>query len=267
MALDRTFDLFKQSILNMNQLSTSTSGWLEPFINYGACSGSPYNLHSGSGIKNLVRSFIGEDFGPGDWYQHNYSALVKLFQCKIDLRYTVSETLQELLPVFESHVCDVQDIVASAVWVLAQDRRDQELEKAIKAIKAITLEMERQPEWNVLRKFVARLLFADIFASCDRHDSAAQTFQHFLGADFPVIATIAQTVNIGFTSARMLDGSYPSDTTRLEQGSVNQLELTEECVETMKEYVGKDRMVGDITYVFSILILQRSKRCQVTVLM
>ena len=132
--------------------------------------------------------------------------------------------------------------------------RYQEVERVI---KALTLEMQRQPEWNVLSKTITSLILADISISCGRHDHAKIMVRDILGAELPVVANIADTAQVKFTTANILNGNVLFSITDLETGDFERYQLTKEGLEIIKQYMGENRVAHDIVYVHAILVLQR----------
>ncbi|MCJ1391371.1 hypothetical protein MMC18_004235 [Xylographa bjoerkii] len=301
--LEIPFDTFAKSLSNTMEPDLFRFDWFESFINYGNSSRSPsVVITSDSRLGNLFRSFVRkldthearkeQEVLGRSWsvlkqnlvsrplknphycvtccaltallsfetYIHYLTCHPKSLPRNMDLNFVVSETLQAFLPALESGVEDVMNIAVSAAWVLTQEGR---YEVVSRVIEAILQEMDFHPDWNGLRKSVGILSLADIYVSCGRHDRARKIVYSILGAESAAVATIAADTIVEFTTADILSGGYSISTAIWDLTDLSFFELTEEGLETIKEYMGEERMNSDVVYVCSILVLRRLNKYQV----
>lgn len=299
-ALNRPFSPFAQDIPNIDRPNLSTFDYFKEFITHSNLLWSAYEIPSGNYIGNLYQSFIGRV----DIFEAHIEQDIKHFQWTLTLRdvdslsfrqravwcarkdelesevciygfrchpeilvhkkepmHAAMKRIQNLLPMLDLGDGTTLRFVSISVYLLVVAGQHQEAEKAI---RAIILEMDRQPEGDASSKSVTLLTLADILISCSKHDHARTIVRDVLGADFPIVATIADTANVKFTTTELLDGCCPLSTKPLKDGNIDEYELTTEGLELIRQHVGEDGIADDIVYVHAILVLQRLNKFSFT---
>ena len=176
--------------------------------------------------------------------------------CRVSLNSFFLETLIALLSVLDFSSNTDLDIAVAAVWILAREGRDEEMEGVI---NAITLEM-KSGRLSALRTAIASLSLADIYALSGKHDYARKKVQDVLGAEFSIVGTvaiIASTANVEFTARRIVVGKFAEDILGLDCGYDVDYGLTEEGREILEQRMGANRMVDDVVYAVAVGVLRR----------